>query len=505
MRERRSRVQFAAAMTLQADGQLSYEASNGAVSIEVPSARATGAPVRVAGGSVGSRFVAQGPAALWALFLAAAIVFAGLLQHPGAKWLLLYGAFVLVFERLTMTSARRLVPDASSDVRGVLLASSLAAFALLAVQVVLSDQAATAVEALGIWLASIVVLVPGRLVVSRAEVRHRQMGGGVPTLIVGAGRVGGLIAKRLQQQPQLGLCPIGFLDETPLLPDPDSNHVPVLGASWDLEEVVRKHDVRHVIFSFSKAPHPVLLRMINDCRGLAVTVSLVPRLFEILPARLSVDHLGALPLISIFPSNPNGGRIRMKYALDRVAAAVLLIIFSPVLTAVGLAVLLSLGRPVIYRQRRVGRDGQEFEILKFRTMQKASDGEELTSLPPDTAPGGVEATDRRTCIGKLLRRTSLDELPQLINVLRGDMSLVGPRPERPEFAATFARDVYRYGERVRMKSGITGWAQVHGLRGKTSLADRVEWDNYYIDNWSIRLDLKILLLTMRAVLRFAAE
>ena len=163
--------------------------------------------------------------------------------------------------------------------------------------------------------------------------------------------------------------------------------------------------------------------------------------------------------------------------------------------------------PVLFRQRRVGRDGHEFDLLKFRTMRiaprrtarPAADGFELE---PGMAPGGVEGADRRTRIGRWLRDLSLDELPQLINVLRGDMSLVGPRPERPEFARAFARDVARYEDRHRVKSGITGWAQVNGLRGQTSIADRVEWDNYYIENWSLRLDLRILLLTVAELLRF---
>jgi lipopolysaccharide/colanic/teichoic acid biosynthesis glycosyltransferase len=124
-------------------------------------------------------------------------------------------------------------------------------------------------------------------------------------------------------------------------------------------------------------------------------------------------------------------------------------------------------------------------------------------LGVDTAPGGVEGDDRRTSVGRFLRRTSLDELPQLFNVLKGDMSLIGPRPERPEFVEMFMNDIVRYGDRHRVKSGITGWAQVHGLRGQTSLAERVEWDNYYIAHWSLGLDAKILALTMAAVFRNA--
>jgi lipopolysaccharide/colanic/teichoic acid biosynthesis glycosyltransferase len=167
-------------------------------------------------------------------------------------------------------------------------------------------------------------------------------------------------------------------------------------------------------------------------------------------------------------------------------------------------VLLSLGRPIFYRQERIGLDGRPFGMLKFRSMRPPDQAEPRVStfaLSDDTAPGGVEGDDRRTRVGMIMRALSLDELPQLANVARGDMSLVGPRPERPEFVAQFEQQVRRYGERHRVKSGITGWAQVHGLRGQTSIADRAEWDNYYIENWSLWLDLKILLLTVVAVLR----
>jgi lipopolysaccharide/colanic/teichoic acid biosynthesis glycosyltransferase len=156
----------------------------------------------------------------------------------------------------------------------------------------------------------------------------------------------------------------------------------------------------------------------------------------------------------------------------------------------------------MFRQRRVGRDGHEFDLLKFRTMREPDPLGDGFELPEGVAPGGVEGEDRRTAVGRLLRDLSLDELPQLYNVLRGDMSLVGPRPERPEFVARFVRDVARYEDRHRVKSGITGWAQVHGLRGQTSISDRVEWDNYYIQNWSLRLDVRILALTVAEVLRF---
>jgi lipopolysaccharide/colanic/teichoic acid biosynthesis glycosyltransferase len=173
------------------------------------------------------------------------------------------------------------------------------------------------------------------------------------------------------------------------------------------------------------------------------------------------------------------------------------------MAAIALTVRITSPGPVVFRQRRVGRDGTVFDLYKFRSMRMPRP--DAGGFRPDTgsAPGGVEGDDRRTAIGRLLRRTSLDELPQFFNVLRGEMSLVGPRPERPEFVELFESDIRRYGDRHRVKSGVTGWAQVHGLRGQTSLADRVEWDNYYIEHWTLGLDLKILALTVLAVLRSA--
>jgi lipopolysaccharide/colanic/teichoic acid biosynthesis glycosyltransferase len=156
--------------------------------------------------------------------------------------------------------------------------------------------------------------------------------------------------------------------------------------------------------------------------------------------------------------------------------------------------------PILFRQRRVGRDGRSFDLLKFRTMREET-GDGRFDLPDGLAPGGIEGRDRRTPVGRFLRETSLDELPQFLNVLRGEMSLIGPRPERPEFVERFSAEVARYDDRHRVKSGITGWAQVNGLRGRTSIADRVEWDNYYIQNWSLGLDLRIAALTVAEIFR----
>src|SRR4029453_14055782 len=202
--------------------------------------------------------------------------------------------------------------------------------------------------------------------------------------------------------------------------------------------------VEHAVIAFSTAPHDVLLRISRRCEDLGVTVSFVPRLFETMKEQMTIEHLGGLPLISREPTDPKSWQFAVKYAIDRVAAAFMIILLSPVLIAIAIAVRCSLGAPTLYHQVRIGRDGKEFEMLKFRSMSAESDLPiaELLKLPADTAPGGVEGLDRRTTVGQILRRTSLDELPQLLNVVRGDMSLVGPRPERPEYAAAFAREVH---------------------------------------------------------------
>ncbi len=238
----------------------------------------------------------------------------------------------------------------------------------------------------------------------------------------------------------------------------------------------------------------------------------MPRMFDTINNRVGYDTVGGLPLMSFTTVDPRGLQFTIKHGLDRVLALLFLVLLSPVILLSALAVRLSSSGPVLFRQRRVGRDGKAFDLYKFRSMRlqegHVDPGDEEAGplehlLGGDKAPGGVEGDDRRTAVGRLLRRTSFDELPQLLNVLKGEMSLIGPRPERPEFVELFNQDIVRYDDRHRVKSGITGWAQVHGLRGQTSLAERVEWDNYYIANWSLGLDLKILALTFVALMRSA--
>jgi lipopolysaccharide/colanic/teichoic acid biosynthesis glycosyltransferase len=193
--------------------------------------------------------------------------------------------------------------------------------------------------------------------------------------------------------------------------------------------------------------------------------------------------------------------VEAKYLVGRILALVALVVLLPLLIALAAAVFLGSRGPVLFRQRRVGEAGEAFEMLKFRSMRR---GDASGFVPAGgAAPGGVEGADRRTAVGRFIRRTSLDELPQLWNVVRGDMCLVGPRPERPEHVSRFAADVPGYAARHRVRVGLTGLAQVSGSRGASDIAQRAEMDNAYIDGWSLGLDLRILGRTVGAVLRGA--
>jgi exopolysaccharide biosynthesis polyprenyl glycosylphosphotransferase len=393
------------------------------------------------------------------------------------------------------------VMDSAAPLAGALSAVGMA---LIAAVVLLARDINAAHLLARAWLFSLAYVAGSRtmlLLVQRSGRREGLLA--KPALIVGAGMIGAHVARRLRESPEYGLRPAGFLDANP----PDALAVPereepVIGGPGDLERAVRETGARHVILAFSSAPDRGMVPLVRRCDELGLDVWMVPRLFDSMNDRVSLDRLGGLPMLNMRVTNPNGIQFAAKHCFDRVVAGVALIAIAPVLVSIALAVRLSSPGPVLFRQRRVGRDGKAFDLLKFRSMTPEPAPSRFTPAV-GAAPGGIEGTDRRTAVGRWLRRTSLDELPQLVNVLRGEMSLVGPRPERPQFVELFGGDIDRYSDRHRVKSGITGWAQVNGLRGQTSVADRVEWDNYYIENWSLRLDLKILALTVVAVLRSA--
>jgi exopolysaccharide biosynthesis polyprenyl glycosylphosphotransferase len=423
------------------------------------------------------------------------------------SWTFLFIALTLYLFRSRALYELRIKIEVLDDVRAIACATTLAAMTVLTLRLLVDASPSLALEIVRPWAFGLVYVSAGRVALYWSQTKARIMGeAGRRTLVIGGGRVAELLANRLAERPEYGLRVVGFLEDRPPS-DCDELPCPVLGGAADLEDIVEGKAVEHVIVAFSTLDDEELLELVNRAERLGVGISVVPRLYEKVPERLRVEHLGGLPLLTGNPANPKGWQFRVKYALDRALAAVLLLLASPVLLACAAAVRLTMGRPVLFRQSRVGLDGKEFDVLKFRSMRDAPAASEADAAwlakQLSAASGDVVVFDgdnRRTPVGTFLRRMSLDELPQLLNVLKGDMSLVGPRPERTSYVRQFEQRIYRYGDRHRVKSGITGWAQVHGLRGDTSLGDRIEWDNFYVENFSLWLDLKILLMTVKAVI-----
>jgi exopolysaccharide biosynthesis polyprenyl glycosylphosphotransferase len=405
------------------------------------------------------------------------------------------------------------------DARAIIAATAIVAMCMTFGRVLIFDNPDAAAQAVRAWIFASTYVIAARAGSHLVEMRRRRAGIiGQRTLIIGAGAVGRQFAERLVQRPEFGLKPVAFLDDDPLeVTGANAMTIPVLnsqptstgaGALFGpgLESAIEELRIAHVIVSFSTSSHQAELDLLRRCQSWGITVSVLPRLFEGVTDHLELERIGGIPIVSVQPTDPQGWEYAVKYGSDRVLAGLGILLTSPILIVAALATWMTLGRPVLFRQSRVGLDGKEFDLLKFRTMREPTEAEALAAEPvdpaeDDTAPGGVEGVDRRTGVGKFLRRSSFDELPQLFNVLRGDMSLVGPRPERPSYVSLFDESVYRYADRHRVKSGITGWSQVQGLRGNTSIADRVEWDNYYIENRSPWLDFKIIMMTLPALLR----
>lgn len=357
-----------------------------------------------------------------------------------------------------------------------------------------------------VWALSTLLVITQRAVVGLYHRARLLRGiGQRRTLIVGAGAIGARLGRRLAGAPDYGLLPIGFLDDQPLPEDHVGGRpAPVLGGLEALDDVLDHESVQQVIIAFSSAPDRAVVELVRRCEERGIDVGLVPRLFDLWNHRAVYDPIGGLPVLHLKGTNFSGWQFAIKAAGDRLLAGLALILLSPLLLTIALAVRISSRGPVLFRQRRVGLDGREFDLLKFRSMRAPSTAERaIVEDRGELAPGGVEGVDRRTTLGRFLRRSSIDELPQLINVVRGDMSLVGPRPERPEFVDRFRPIHDRYDERHRVKSGITGWAQIHGLRGRTSISDRIEMDNFYIEHFSLALDLRIIVRTLVVVFRAA--
>ena len=339
---------------------------------------------------------------------------------------------------------------------------------------------------------SLVWLFLGRLVLHRFRQAIHAQGVGVSRIaLIGYDARAEQFIDTLKAKPNSGYELIGIIAGTAEA-DANTSEVPHLGESQDIFELVQKHQLDTLFISSPTVPNETILQILHACEGVPVQINLLPELSEFIKGGTAITFFDGIPVLQLQETPMQGAHGIAKRLIDIGFSLFALIVLSPLMLTIAIAIRLTSPGKAIFRQERVGRAGKRFNIYKFRSMR--ADAEKKV--------GHIWAeTDdpRQTSLGKFLRRWSLDELPQFFNVLKGDMSLVGPRPEMSGLIETFSESIPHYLARQRVKSGMTGWAQVNGLRGNTSLEERISYDRYYIENWSLGLDIKIILKTLWAI------
>ena len=337
------------------------------------------------------------------------------------------------------------------------------------------------------WGLTILFVTAGRVVHGQVRARLRRQGWGRDrVLVVGTGEVGRMIFQKVQSNPGLGYEGAGFVAADG--EDGTASAVPILGHASELARIIDEHQIDEVIIALPEATHQEILMLISECERGKVVIRVFPDVFQIMASQVSIGDLGGLPLLTVRDIALRGWKRTAKRLMDMVGASVGLVLISPLMMLMAILVKLDSRGPVFYAQERMGLDARPFRMLKFRSMRQDAEA---------YGPGWtVEDDPRVTRLGRIIRRLNVDELPQFVNVLVGEMSLVGPRPERPVYVNQFRRSIPRYMDRHWEKAGMTGWAQVNGLRGDTSIVERTKYDLWYIENWSLLLDVKIVIRTV---------
>ncbi|MGQ9489318.1 MAG: undecaprenyl-phosphate glucose phosphotransferase [Anaerolineae bacterium] len=339
------------------------------------------------------------------------------------------------------------------------------------------------------WASSILLISLGRSLHGRLQRLLQRRGIGIErVLIVGTGEVGRMILQKFQHSPKLGYQVVGFVEANinGRIPEKVIGQ-PVLGTVEDLPRVIEAQDINEVIIALPEASHQELVGIVTQCERERVSIRVFPDVFQIMASEVTISDLAGLPLLTIRDVALRGWKLTLKRIVDIVFSSIFLVLFSPIMLLTAILIKLDSPGPVFFVQERMGLDARPFKMLKFRSMRVDAEA---------NGPGWTTKDDpRRTRVGAFIRKYSIDELPQFINVLMGDMSVVGPRPEQPAYVEQFRRSIPRYMERHREKAGVTGWAQINGLRGDTSIAERTKYDLWYIENWSLWLDFKIILRT----------
>jgi Undecaprenyl-phosphate glucose phosphotransferase len=394
--------------------------------------------------------------------------------------------FPLVFDQARLYATNR-VRSHIGEIFEIFRSSLLALLILVALNFFFRERYSRLT--IGIFVVYEFVLISLVRVCAREVLNEvRRRGHNLKTILVlGAGEVGQRVIATIDNHRELGFRVVGLLTRDSSKVGSTVRDVPILGAFDDVGGILDRRPVDQVIIALPFEEQHLVKPLMEELALRTVDVKFVPDLLQYMTLWGGLEEFGGLPIINLQGGPLHGWNLVLKRAFDVLFALLGIALTGPVMLAAAVLVKLTSRGPILYRQERMGMDGRTFQILKFRTMRVDA---EVSGARMATREDG-----RRTLIGPFLRRYSIDELPQLFNVLRGDMSLVGPRPERPVFIEEFKRQIPRYHLRHKVKAGITGWAQVHGFRGQTSIQKRIEYDLYYIENWSLMLDLKILLRT----------
>jgi len=394
-------------------------------------------------------------------------------------WVLVFSAFGLY--RLRRTAAR------AEEYVQVSIAITLATALFAAVAFLTRPTDFSRLMLVMFFGLDVILVIAGRSLIHSVVDRMRRSGRNLKrVLIAGSGDLAHTVIDKMRMHQEFGFRIAGMLGD-----DTDSTYrgVPVVGTFDQACEFIQRFSVDQIYIALPLSAYEDILSLLDQVANEIVEIKVVPDLLQHITLRAAVEDFDGVPIVNLSSTPMRGLPGLLKRGFDVAVALGCIVLFGPLFPLIALAIRLSSSGPILYRQERMGLDGQSFELFKFRSM--------VPNAEVNTGPVWTEESDPRiTAVGRFIRKFSLDELPQFFNVLRGDMSLVGPRPERPYFVERFRQNIPRYMLRHRVRAGMTGWAQVNGWRGSTSLERRIQYDLYYIENWSLTLDVKILWMTV---------
>jgi Undecaprenyl-phosphate glucose phosphotransferase len=394
----------------------------------------------------------------------------------------------MVFKALGLYRPRR-ISSRVAEAMDIVKATSIATLILITLTFFVARYEFSRVIFLYFWIISIIALCLIRILFREFLRLIRKRGYNLRyVLIAGTGKLGQDITDKIQDHPELGLKIRGFLSEDASQVGNTVDGYQVLDTYENIRDVIISNQIDMVLITLPLNAHEKLKSILDNIADEMVSIMIIPDFFEFISLRGGVGEFEGIPIISLRDSPLYGWNRVIKRSTDILLSLLIVLVTSPLMFAISILIKIMSPGPILYKQDRMGLDGKIFKMLKYRTMG--------TQAEEKTGPmWATENDNRRTSVGAFLRKTSLDELPQFFNVLKGDMSIVGPRPERPHFIQQFRSKIPKYMLRHKMKAGITGWAQVNGWRGNTSLEKRIEYDLYYIENWKLMFDFEIMWLT----------